>query len=103
MDTAQIPALIDNAVKQANSSAHHQSVVAGALLESHNTVLNFTNSDQTSLRLQRQGLEIARQSVKELTLTVRPIMTTQRKHLNLWRSNRPPRLGSKPNVIITTQ
>jgi len=87
------------------SSTHYQAVAiirnkirgtAGALLVSHNTVLNFdailarldcTYSDKTSLRLLRQGLEMVRQGdmplmqyydevEKKLTLVTNKIVMT---------------------------
>lgn len=85
------------------SSAHYQAILrnkirgaAGALLVSHNTVLNFdaifarldcTYSDKTSLRLLRQGLEMVRQGdlplmqyydevEKKLTLVTNKIVMT---------------------------
>lgn len=92
------------------SSAHYQAVAiiknkirgtAGALLVSHNTVLNFdailarldcTYSDKTSLRLLRQGLEMVRQGdmplmqyydevEKKLTLVTNKIVMTHEQEV----------------------
>jgi len=95
------------------SSTHYQAVAiirnkirgtAGALLVSHNTVLNFdailarldcTYSDKTSLRLLRQGLEMVRQGdmslmqyydevEKKLTLVTNKIVMTHEQEGADW-------------------